>query len=55
MEGERIASVEVFDTRTGEEGRWFVDCTGHGTIGTLAGANTVMEEKGRMGMSNMWR
>lgn len=59
MDGERIASIEAFDTRTSEErrfkGRWFVDCTGHGTIGTLAGADTVMEEKGRMGMSNMWR
>ena len=33
----------------------FVDCTGHGTIGVLAGADNEMEPKGRMGMSNMWR
>ncbi|MFT4638187.1 MAG: hypothetical protein ACI8T1_001505, partial [Verrucomicrobiales bacterium] len=50
---------EAFDTRTSAErrfeGQWFVDCTGHGTIGALAGADTVMEPKGRMGMSNMWR
>ena len=32
-----------------------VDCTGHGTIGYLAGASYDMTEKGRMGMSNMWR
>ncbi len=32
----------------------FVDCTGHGTIGFLAGADWDMTPKGRMGMSNMW-
>ncbi len=36
-------------------GKLFVDCTGHGTIGILAGADHEMEPKGRMGMSNMWR
>jgi len=55
----RIVSVDAFDTRTGAEkrflGKLFVDCTGHGTIGHLAKADTEMEEKGRMGMSNMWR
>lgn len=53
-----IRSVTGLDTRTGEEkrfrGRFFVDCTGHGTVGALAGAGVMMEEKGRMGMSNMW-
>lgn len=35
-------------------GTFFCDATGHATIGHLAGAETVMEPKGRMGMSNMW-
>jgi hypothetical protein len=35
-------------------GSFFCDATGHATIGHLAGAETVMEPKGRMGMSNMW-
>ena len=35
-------------------GTLFVDATGHGTIGYLAGADHTMTEKGRMGMSNMW-
>jgi ribulose 1,5-bisphosphate synthetase/thiazole synthase len=53
-----IHSVIGLDTRTGKEtafrGRLFVDCTGHGTVGALSGAEFMMEEKGRMGMSNMW-
>lgn len=53
-----IRSVIGLDTRTGEEkrfrGKFFVDCTGHGSVGALAGASFMMEEKGRMGMSNMW-
>jgi len=57
-DGDRIASVTAFDTRTGEHleftGKLFSDCTGHGTIGHLAEADTEMEDKGRMGMSNMW-
>jgi len=56
--GNRIVSVTALDTRTSRElvftGRFFCDATGHATIGHLAGAETVMEEKGRMGMSNMW-
>ncbi len=55
----RLSGVHAFDTRTSArrvfEGSWFADCTGHGTIGALAGADTVIEPKGRMGMSNMWR
>ncbi|MDA8746173.1 FAD-dependent oxidoreductase, partial [Rubripirellula amarantea] len=55
----RIESVALLNTRTGEDlsvaGKWFVDGTGHGWIGKWAGADHEMEEKGRMGMSNMWR
>lgn len=57
-EGDRIASVSCLDTKTSRElvfkGRFFCDATGHATLGHLAGAETVMEPKGRMGMSNMW-
>lgn len=57
-EGNRITAVSSFDTRTSERrrftGTFFVDCTGHATIGHLAGADWEMEEMGRMGMSNMW-
>jgi len=57
-QGDRIESVTCLDTRTSRRlrftGRFFCDATGHATIGDLAGAETVMEEKGRMGMSNMW-
>jgi hypothetical protein len=55
----RITAVVAFDTRTGEHkrfvGKFFTDCTGHGTIGFLAGADYETTEKGHMGMSNMWR
>jgi hypothetical protein len=57
-DGNRIESVSALDTRTSREleftGSFFCDATGHATIGHLAGAETVMEPKGRMGMSNMW-
>jgi hypothetical protein len=56
--GNRIVSVTALDTRSSREleftGTLFCDATGHATIAHLAGAETVMEEKGRMGMSNMW-
>lgn len=56
--GTRVTAIHAFDTRTSEHkkfvGRLYCDCTGHGTIGFLAGADWDMEEKGRMGMSNMW-
>ena len=59
MDGEKIAAVEAFDTRTSRRLRFeaplFVDCTGHGVIGYLAGADWEMKPEGRMGMSNMWR
>ncbi|MGC8888172.1 MAG: FAD-dependent oxidoreductase [Verrucomicrobiia bacterium] len=55
----RITAVVAFDTRTGERKRfraeYFADCTGHGRIGYLAGADHTTQERGHMGMSNMWR
>jgi hypothetical protein len=57
-EEKKIRSVTAFNARTSKEtefeGSFFVDATGHGTLGALADAEWVMEEKGRMGMSNMW-
>ncbi len=54
----KIHSVTGLDTKTGKEtrfrGKFFSDCTGHGSVGFLAGATILQEEKGRMGMSNMW-
>lgn len=57
-DGERIMGVTCLNTKTNRElrftGDFFCDATGHATIGHLAGAETVMQPKGRMGMSNMW-
>ena len=57
-EGQRITAVHALDTRTSEHkrftGRLYADCTGHATIGFLAGAEWDMTPAGRMGMSNMW-
>jgi ribulose 1,5-bisphosphate synthetase/thiazole synthase len=54
----KIRSVIGLDTLSGSEtafrGKFFTDCTGHGSVGFLAGAEIMQEEKGRMGMSNMW-
>ena len=56
--GQHITSVTALDTRTSHEleiaGRLFVDCTGHGEVGGLSGADIDMTPEGRMGMSNMW-
>ena len=53
-----IRSVTALDTRSGREvrfrGKLFADCTGHGSVGALAGASFTMLEKGHLGMSNMW-
>lgn len=58
MNQKKIAAVYAFDTRTSEHkkfvGKLFCDATGHATVGALAGADSDMAEKGRMGMSNMW-
>lgn len=55
----RIVSVTAFSTRDSSRkkftGRNFVDCTGHGTIGALAGAEYQIHDGVKMGMSNMWR
>lgn len=57
-DGSQLRSVVGLDTLTGKEtrfvGKFFSDCTGHGSVGALAGAEFLQEEKGRMGMSNMW-
>lgn len=57
-EDKQITAVHAFDTKTSESkrftGRFFVDCTGHGTVGYLAKADWDMTPDGRMGMSNMW-
>lgn len=57
-DAKRISGIYAFDTRTSEHkkfvGKLYCDCTGHGTIGHLSGADLEMTPKGRMGMSNMW-
>jgi hypothetical protein len=57
-DGARIRSVKLLEVRTGRErevrGKFFADCTGHGSLGVAAGADHVMTPAGRMGMSNMW-
>ncbi len=56
--GKRIEAVYAFDTRTSQIRRFaaplFVDCTGHGTVGFLAKADSEIFDGSRMGMSNMW-
>ncbi len=57
-ETKAIKSVTALDVKTGRErilrGKFFVDCTGHGHLGAMSGANFHMQPEGRMGMSNMW-
>jgi len=57
--GKRIAAVDARHIVTGRErrffGKLFADCTGDGSIGSLAGADWEMTRKGHMGRSNMWR
>lgn len=59
MEGKKIKAVHARDTRTSQEFRFagtlFVDATGHGSLGGLAGADHTLLETGHLGMSNMWR
>jgi hypothetical protein len=58
-QGDRITAVRVIDVKTSEEKRFtssfFADCTGHATIGALAGADFDMTMKDHMGMTNLWR
>ena len=56
--GGRIDSVTALNTRDSRRkkfrGKFFVDCTGHGSLADLAGAKTEIELKDLLGMSNMW-
>ncbi len=58
-EDERITSIIALDIRAGQRKRFraavFADCTGHGVLGSLAGADLTVREQDHMGMSNMWR
>lgn len=40
--------------RTRIHGRWFLDSTGDGSVGFMAGADYDQTEKGHMGASNLW-
>jgi hypothetical protein len=54
-----IGAVIALDVKTSERrrfrGKLFADCTGHGTVGFLAGADHTTRESEHLGMSNMWR
>jgi hypothetical protein len=54
----RITSVSAITVKENAirqfRGSYFVDATGHGILGLKAGADYHMEEKDRMGMSNLW-
>ncbi|MHC4505005.1 MAG: FAD-dependent oxidoreductase [Planctomycetota bacterium] len=55
---ERIQAVVAQHTHSGRrlriEGRWFVDGTGDGCVGYLAGADYEMTKQGHMGRCNLW-
>jgi FAD-dependent oxidoreductase family protein/putative NAD(P)-binding protein len=57
-DGGKIVAVEARNTKTNRRsifrGRWFVDSTGDGTVGFLAGADFETTQKGHMGNSNMF-
>ncbi|MBD3376941.1 FAD-dependent oxidoreductase [candidate division KSB1 bacterium] len=57
-QGTEISAVIALDTRSSERrrftGRLFADCTGHGTIGALAGADYDMTLHGHSGTTNTW-
>ncbi|NLP09962.1 FAD-dependent oxidoreductase, partial [bacterium] len=70
MNGDRLTGVWMLDTHAGLPtlitGRLFADCTGHATLGALAGAESVIgagpvadgqrrRETPLMGMTNKWR
>jgi len=58
MDGGRLRAVIAQHTITGERrriiGRWFVDSTGDGCVGHLAGADCELTDKGHMGRCNLW-
>lgn len=53
-----VHSIVAQHTRTGRrirlKGRWFLDSTGDGVLGVLVGADFEIEDKGRMGATNLW-
>jgi len=53
-----ISAVRAQHTRSGRRklvrGRWFLDATGDGVLGALAGADFEMTHQGHMGVSNLW-
>jgi hypothetical protein len=57
-EGSRLHAVVAQDVRSAERrlvrGRWFLDSTGDGSVGFLAGADHDITETGHMGASNLW-
>ena len=59
MNAGKIAAVVGMEMHTSAQtrfaGKFFVDTTGHGSVGALAGADFTIKETGHMGMSNMWR
>jgi hypothetical protein len=59
LDQQHIAAVIALDTTTSQrrrfEGKFFVDSTGHGTVGALSGAALTVRETEHLGMSNMWR
>jgi hypothetical protein len=58
MQAGRIAAVIAESITTGKRlrfvSRTVADCTGHGVIGALAGAEFQMTQKGHMGRCNLW-
>lgn len=58
-EDDRIVAVWALNTKGRQThrfaARFFVDATGHGTVGVQAGADYRMEPGERMGMTNIWR
>jgi len=57
--GDLITAVWVMNARGKQRrrlgGRFFVDSTGHGTVGLKAGADHRLEPGDRMGMTNIWK
>ncbi|MCL4207753.1 MAG: FAD-dependent oxidoreductase [Pirellulaceae bacterium] len=58
MDGQRIVAAVAQHTVTGQRrrfvGRWFVDATGDGCLGALAGADHELTLPGHMGRCNLW-
>ncbi|MEO0479381.1 MAG: FAD-dependent oxidoreductase [Planctomycetota bacterium] len=58
VRGGSIVSVVCQDTTTARRirvrGRWFLDSTGDGSLGFLAGADYDQTDTGHMGASNLW-